>query len=72
MEAVHNPFITRGYIPAECFCDRGSETQVLAKSLMNGNDVVLFSPRSMGKTGQPAFGISLGDIQLSTLPSANS
>ena len=51
MEAIHNPFITRGYIPAECFCDRTSETQRLAKSLMNGNDVVLFSPRRMGKTG---------------------
>ncbi len=51
MEAVHNPFITRGYIPAGYFCDRVGETQRLAKSLMNGNDVVLFSPRRMGKTG---------------------
>lgn len=51
MEAIYNPFITRGYIPAECFCDRISETQRLVKSLMNGNDVVLFSPRRMGKTG---------------------
>ena len=51
MEVIINPFITRGYIPAECFCDRVAETQRLAKSLMNGNDVVLFSPRRMGKTG---------------------
>lgn len=51
MKAIHNPFITRGYIPAEYFCDRIGETQRLAKSLMNGNDVVLFSPRRMGKTG---------------------
>ncbi len=51
MEAIHNPFITRGYIPVECFCDRVDETQRLAKSLINGNDVVLFSPRRMGKTG---------------------
>lgn len=51
MKTIHNPFITRGYIPDECFCDRVSETQRLAKSLMNGNDVVLFSPRRMGKTG---------------------
>lgn len=51
MEAVSNPFITRGYIPAECFCDRVGETRRLAKSLMNGNDVALFSPRRMGKTG---------------------
>ena len=81
MKTIHNPFITRGYIPDECFCDRVSETQRLAKSLMNGNDVVLFSPRRVldklvsalkslqGKitydsvTGQPSFGVSLGDIQ---------
>ncbi len=51
MEKVLNPFITRGYIPYECFCDREEETQRLTKSLVNGNDVVLFSPRRMGKTG---------------------
>lgn len=51
MKTIHNPFITRGYIPDECFCGRVSETQRLTKSLMNGNDVVLFSPRRMGKTG---------------------
>lgn len=51
MGKVLNPFITRGYIPDECFCDREVETQRLTKSLVNGNDVVLFSPRRMGKTG---------------------
>lgn len=51
MEKVLNPFITRGYIPEECFCDRDEETRRLTKSLINGNDVVLFSPRRMGKTG---------------------
>lgn len=51
MGKVLNPFITRGYIPDECFCDRVEETQRLTKSLINGNDVVLFSPRRMGKTG---------------------
>lgn len=51
MGKVLNPFITRGYIPDECFCDRDEETRRLTKSLVNGNDVVLFSPRRMGKTG---------------------
>ena len=51
MGKILNPFITRGYIPEECFCDREEETQRLTKSLINGNDVVLFSPRRMGKTG---------------------
>lgn len=65
MEAVHNPFITRGYIPEECFCDRGSETHMLAKSLMNGNDVVLFSPRRMGKTGLIEHVFDLEEIKSS-------
>ena len=65
MESVHNPFITRGYIPAECFCDRVSETQRLAKSLMNGNDVVLFSPRRMGKTGLIGHVFDLEEIKSS-------
>jgi len=65
MEAIHNPFITRGYIPAECFCDRVSETQRLAKSLMNGNDVVLFSPRRMGKTGLIGHVFDLEEIKSS-------
>lgn len=51
MGKVLNPFIIREYIPEECFCDRVEETQRLTKSLINGNDVVLFSPRRMGKTG---------------------
>lgn len=51
MGKVLNPFITRGYIPEECFCDRVEEARRLTKSLINGNDVVLFSPRRMGKTG---------------------
>ena len=63
MESIHNPFITRGYIPAECFCDRVSETQRLAKSLMNGNDVVLFSPRRMGKTGLIGHVFDLEEIK---------
>ncbi len=51
MKQLVNPFITRGEIPAELFCDRERETHRLKKSLLNGNDVVLFSPRRMGKTG---------------------
>ncbi len=65
MEAIHNPFITRGYIPEECFCDRASETRRLAKSLMNGNDVVLFSPRRMGKTGLIGHVFDLEEIKSS-------
>lgn len=46
-----NPFITSGYEGPEYFCDRKEETERLFKYLDNGNNVVLMSPRRMGKTG---------------------
>ena len=46
-----NPFIIMGKIPAELFCDREKESDKLVHYLTNGNNVVLISPRRMGKTG---------------------
>ena len=46
-----NPFIVSGKIKPEYFCDRASESASLIKSLTNGNNLVLISPRRMGKTG---------------------
>lgn len=46
-----NPFICLGYIGDEFFCDRDNETEKLSKSLYNGRNVTLISPRKMGKTG---------------------
>ena len=46
-----NPFVVMGKIPPELFCDRDIETRKLVHSLGNGNNVVLISPRRMGKTG---------------------
>ena len=46
-----NPFVVMGKIPAELFCDREKESDKLIHSLINGNNVVLISPRRMGKTG---------------------
>ena len=48
---IKNPFITTGYEGAEYFCDRVEETKKLTGLLTNGNNVVLMSPRRMGKTG---------------------
>lgn len=45
-----NPFIVIGSIPEEYFCDRVKETANLIRLLTNGNNVVLFSGRRMGKT----------------------
>lgn len=46
-----NPFITSGYISAEYFCDRITETATLTRYITNGNNVALISPRRLGKTG---------------------
>ena len=46
-----NPFVIMGKIPAELFCDREKESEKLIHYLTNGNNVVLISPRRMGKTG---------------------
>ncbi len=46
-----NPFILKGYISPEYFCDRESETEFLKQSALNARNLVLFSKRRMGKTG---------------------
>lgn len=35
-----NPFLIRGYLDKEHFCDREAETRKLLRLLRNGNDVV--------------------------------
>lgn len=51
MTSLSNPFIINGKIPTEYFCDRVDESASLIKLLLNGNNVVLTSPRRIGKTG---------------------
>ena len=48
---ILNPFITKGYVSPHYFCDRAEETGKLISTVLNGNNVVLMSPRRMGKTG---------------------
>lgn len=50
MSITANPFIASGKIPAELFCDRKDESKRLIQSLTNGANVVLMSPRRVGKT----------------------
>lgn len=50
-----NPFIVTGKIEPEYFCDRIKESERLVKSLTNGNNLVIISPRRMGKTGLIRF-----------------
>lgn len=51
MKIVRNPFIVSGYVSADYFCDRETETVDLVKALTNGRNMVIVSPRRMGKTG---------------------
>lgn len=51
MSRVKNPFITSGYVSAEYFCDRERESAELIRSITNGQNMAIISPRRMGKTG---------------------
>lgn len=46
-----NPFITSGYHSEKYFCNRVAETDFLVRQILNGNNIVLISPRRLGKTG---------------------
>ncbi len=48
---MKNPFLLKGYISDEYFCGRKKETADFTRFITNGNNVVLVSPRRMGKTG---------------------
>jgi len=48
---MQNPFLVNGYVSVEYFCDRENETAELIRKVTNGNNLVLISPRRMGKTG---------------------
>jgi len=45
-----NPFFTGNDIPSQYFCDRRSETEMLIRYLRGGSNVVLKSPRRIGKS----------------------
>ena len=55
MAKATNPFIVTGKIEPEYFCDRVEESARLVKSVTNGNNLVIISPRRMGKTGLIRF-----------------
>jgi hypothetical protein len=51
MKNIINPFIIKGYVSKEYFCDRKSELSTLHRNVQNGSNTTLISPRKMGKSG---------------------
>lgn len=47
MKKIVNPFIVTGKIDPAYFCDREEESARLIRSLDNGNNLVIISPRRM-------------------------
>lgn len=47
---MFNPFVINGIIPDNYFCDRERETEKLLRCIRNQSNVLLTSPRRMGKT----------------------
>jgi len=51
MKEKKNPFILKGYISPELFCDRKDETEKIISNAKNDTNTTLLSLRRMGKTG---------------------
>lgn len=51
MKKKNNPFLLKGYVSRELFCDRQKEVDQLLANVQNGIDTTLISARRMGKTG---------------------
>ena len=68
MARIKNPFIVIGKIEPEYFCDRKAESEKIEKIITNGNNLVLISPRRMGKTGliRHCYDYRLGDEEYYT------
>ena len=47
---MENPFIITGNIPEKYFCDRREESKKVIRTLSNGGDLCMISPRRMGKS----------------------
>jgi len=45
-----NPFLIKGYISPQYFCNRLSETDTLISAIRNNQDITLFGHRRLGKS----------------------
>lgn len=49
-DTLNNPFVIIGDIPEPYFCDREEETKKIIRTLINEGNIVLMSPRRLGKS----------------------
>ena len=49
-DTLRNPFVIIGDIPEPYFCDREAETKRIIRTVTNEGNIVLMSPRRMGKS----------------------
>ena len=63
MTVTINPFIVAGKIPAKYFCDRKEESKRLIDCIENQENVVLISPRRMGKSKLIDYCFDKSDIR---------
>ena len=47
----NNPFVIKGYVSKDLFCDREKETRELVSRAVGGSDSTVISPRRYGKSG---------------------
>ena len=45
-----NPFLIKGYISPQFFCNRAKESETLISAIRNNQDITLFGPRRFGKS----------------------
>jgi AAA+ ATPase superfamily predicted ATPase len=50
MKKKFNPFLTKGYISPEYFCDREKETEIIINAMENGRNITIYGRRKLGKT----------------------
>lgn len=60
---INNPFFTIGDIPEEYFCDRDAETKKILRSVTNGSNLLIVSPRRMGKSKLILHAFKQGEIR---------
>ena len=76
MKKLENPFLIKGYVSPEYFCDREKETEEIISAMKNGRDLIMYGRRKLGKSAlikhvYHHMGRSTIGIWVDLLPSEN-